>query len=184
MRIWKAFDAELRSAVEFFRQGAQTGEPVPFSFSCSLCISLSNGLRSLSISLSLSLCLSLLSLQLSLSLAPHRLCLKCFPTVCYQTQKLIFARVPTQNQHPSLSLLPKPFDRPPVCGYPCKMSNPLCLCLRNPWTVPLSPCTHAKSISFSIFGCKIAVTSPRPLSPPPPPPHPFGSIAVRSVQRH
>ena len=58
---------------------------------------------------------------------PHRLCLKRFPTVCYQTQKLIFARVPTQNQHPSLSLLPKPFDRPPVCGYPCKMSNPVSL---------------------------------------------------------
>ena len=111
------------------------------------------------------------------------MCLKCFPTVCYQTQKLIFARVPTQNQHPSLSLLPKPFDRPPVCGYPCKMNNPLCLCLRNPWTVPLSPCTHAKSISFSIFGCKIAVTSPRPLSPSFPPPFRFdrGSIRAKTL---
>ena len=45
----------LQNTISFFRQGAQTGEPVPFSFSCSLCISLSKGLRSLSISLSVSL---------------------------------------------------------------------------------------------------------------------------------
>ena len=33
----------------------------------------------------------------------------------------------------SLSLSPVPLD---LFGYPCKIDVPLCLCLRNPWTVP------------------------------------------------
>ena len=43
-----------------------------------------------------------------------------------------------QNSRIPLSLLLQHTYRPSslLCGYPCKIDAPLCLCLRNPWTVP------------------------------------------------
>ena len=128
-----------------FSSGGPNGGTGPFLF---LLLSLYLSLQRVTVSLylSLSLCLSLLSLELSLSLSgftslvPKVLPYSLLPdakthiragTHAKSTPLSVFAsetlrpspcmRVPMQNEQPSVSLLAKPLDRPPVPLYPFKI---------------------------------------------------------------
>ena len=79
-----------------------------------------------------------------------------------------------QNSRTPVSLLLQNTYRPSPpslgCGYPCKIDQPLCLCLRNPWTVPLDLCGYPCKIDKPFCLClrnPCIVPSPKLLPDPP-----------------